>query len=185
MTAEVAPFVFAQPAIWCAIPGYDGYEVSALGEVRSWRPCRDMPTPHLLRLQKGGRGYPIVRMRRSDGAWRTHTVHSLVMRTFVGPRPKNMEIRHLDGDRWNNTLRNLAYGTTSENAQDRVAHGHAWQKQRTHCPQGHPYDAANTYVLPSRPNARYCRACHNLRGRRERRRLRLLVGGAQPLAITP
>lgn len=30
---------------------------------------------------------------------------------------------------------------------------------KTHCPQGHPYDEVNTYVTPSRPTARYCRAC--------------------------
>lgn len=30
-------------------------------------------------------------------------------------------------------------------------------KEKTHCPAGHPYDAANTYVYRGR---RSCRACH-------------------------
>lgn len=30
--------------------------------------------------------------------------------------------------------------------------------KRTHCPKGHPYDEANTYVHRGH---RYCRACHN------------------------
>jgi len=34
---------------------------------------------------------------------------------------------------------------------------------KTACPQGHPYSPENTYVLPSRPNARYCRACQKER----------------------
>ena len=32
-----------------------------------------------------------------------------------------------------------------------------WQSEKTHCPQGHAYDEANTYVHRGR---RYCRACH-------------------------
>lgn len=32
-------------------------------------------------------------------------------------------------------------------------------RRKTHCPQGHEYTPENTYVLPSRPTARYCRAC--------------------------
>jgi hypothetical protein len=29
---------------------------------------------------------------------------------------------------------------------------------KTHCPQGHPYSAENTYVSPQ--GKRFCRACH-------------------------
>lgn len=36
--------------------------------------------------------------------------------------------------------------------------------QKTHCPQGHPYDAANTYTPPGK-NARHCRACSRDRAR--------------------
>ena len=36
------------------------------------------------------------------------------------------------------------------------------QKTRTHCPQGHAYDAENTYVSRGK---RYCRACRKLRRR--------------------
>lgn len=44
----------------------------------------------------------------------------------------------------------------------------AQQVTRDRCPAGHPYDEANTYVLPSRPTARYCREC-NRQQKRERR----------------
>lgn len=40
----------------------------------------------------------------------------------------------------------------------------------THCPAGHPYSPENTYVLSSRPNARYCRACHKIHARNYARR---------------
>lgn len=48
------------------------------------------------------------------------TLHSLVMLTFVGPRPMGFIIRHLDDDKTNNKLSNLRYGTYSENAIDAV-----------------------------------------------------------------
>lgn len=44
-------------------------------------------------------------------------------------------------------------------------------RAKTHCPQGHPYDAANTKVVPSRPNARYCRECHRNNSRERHKRL--------------
>jgi 5-methylcytosine-specific restriction endonuclease McrA len=42
---------------------------------------------------------------------------------------------------------------------------------KTHCPRGHHYTSENVYVLPSRPNARYCRACR----RDEKRRAKNLI----------
>lgn len=41
--------------------------------------------------------------------------------------------------------------------------------ERTHCPQGHPYDDANTYT--SKKGSRHCRTCHRER-ERERARIR-------------
>lgn len=37
------------------------------------------------------------------------------------------------------------------------------QKAKTHCPSGHPYDEANTYISPR--NHRRCRTCDGLRAR--------------------
>lgn len=42
------------------------------------------------------------------------------------------------------------------------------QSLRTHCPQGHAYNVANTYHPPSRPNERRCRACSAARSRKLR-----------------
>ncbi|MGD2065648.1 MAG: HNH endonuclease signature motif containing protein [Candidatus Bathyarchaeota archaeon] len=50
-------------------------------------------------------------------------VHRLVLETFVGPCPKGMECRHLDGNPSNNNLDNLKWGTKSENTYDAVRHG--------------------------------------------------------------
>jgi hypothetical protein len=40
----------------------------------------------------------------------------------------------------------------------------AWNKAKTHCPQGHPYDEANTCHLKT--GQRQCRACTNFRSKK-------------------
>ncbi len=50
-------------------------------------------------------------------------VHSLVLEAFRGPCPPKMECRHLNGNRVDNRLDNLTWGTPSENNYDRVRHG--------------------------------------------------------------
>jgi hypothetical protein len=62
--------------------------------------------------------------------WRRHYIHALVIEAFRGPRPPGMETRHLDGDRGNNVITNLAYGTRAENRADSVRHGTAQRGSR-------------------------------------------------------
>lgn len=48
------------------------------------------------------------------------------------------------------------------------------QREKTHCPQGHPYDEENTRVIvSSKGTARRCRACKAAKMRRVRRRTKL------------
>jgi hypothetical protein len=50
-------------------------------------------------------------------------VHTLILETFVGPRPKGMKALHdPDPDRSNNRLSNLRWGTTSDNMRDAIRH---------------------------------------------------------------
>lgn len=53
----------------------------------------------------------------------TRKIHRLVLETFVGPCPKGMACRHLDGNPSNNNLSNLCWGTYRENWEDKVRHG--------------------------------------------------------------
>lgn len=47
---------------------------------------------------------------------------------FYGPMPApNMEVRHLNGKRSENNISNLAWGSKSQNALDRNAHGTAYR----------------------------------------------------------
>lgn len=167
---------------WRPVVGYEGlYEVSDQGRVRSLpryvirqgglasgRPMRVRGGIRKLRVAKCG-GYWLVSLSR-EGEDSMCYVHALVLEAFVGPRPPGLEVCHRDGDPKNANLSNLAYGSSGENKLDQVRHGTHPMKSKTHCPSGHPYDEANTYVLPSRPNARYCRACHRARVRNDRAR---------------
>lgn len=110
---------------WRWVPGWEGrYEVSDAGEVRSWVNTRnrELDLPKIKRRTKNTAGYACVSLSR-DGLSRMYNCHALVMEAFVGPRPEGQEIRHLDGNRLNSSLTNLAYGFPYENQEDRKDHG--------------------------------------------------------------
>ncbi|MDD5397413.1 MAG: HNH endonuclease [Candidatus Moranbacteria bacterium] len=71
----------------------------------------------------GHGGYIYVAISTIKGQ-RSIPIHTLLLDAFVGLCPKNMEVRHLDGNPQNNSLDNLLYGTVKENAEDRKKHGH-------------------------------------------------------------
>lgn len=119
------------PEVWKPLPGYEGsYEVSDQGRVRSMdRFClgrdgrNELHKGKVLKpwAQKRGR-YLAVSIR--DGATsKKRTVHSLVAEAFLGPRPAGMDVMHLDGNRANNTLENLKYGTRKENLNQTYEYG--------------------------------------------------------------
>ncbi len=54
---------------------------------------------------------------------RTVSVHTIVLCAFVGPCPSGEECRHLNRNRQDNRLENLAWGTHQENIDDRQIHG--------------------------------------------------------------
>lgn len=169
---------------WRRIPGHPDYEVSDLGRVRSWKAIgRGGPPP---RYPSGGvsRGYRHV-LLRTGGARTTGFIHRLVALAFIGPRPPQQEVRHLDGDKANNRLGNLVYGTHSENGKDvgRTTGHHLGR--RTHCPKGHPYDEANTYWRKRAGGGRACRACRAATANRARDEGRVKPRTRPPAARAP
>jgi hypothetical protein len=114
---------------WKPIVGYEGvYEVSDLGRVRSldrWVRVgsgrRRTGVRYFSPSPSGAsKKYKRVLLRNPD---KQRPVHQLVLEAFVGPRPENCEVRHLDGDPSNNRLDNLAWGTKAENQADKLRHG--------------------------------------------------------------
>jgi hypothetical protein len=105
------------------VPGWEGwYEVSNLGRVYSVKRFGVSRSGRILAQQPYASGHVSVTFRRHPDRYQM-SVHRLVLLTFVGPCPPNMETRHLDGQPSNNRLDNLCYGTRRENMADRIRHG--------------------------------------------------------------
>lgn len=67
-------------------------------------------------------GYLLVHVFNGERS-RIYGVHQIVADAFIGPRPADAEVRHLDGNPLNNRPENLAYGTHAENEADKKLHG--------------------------------------------------------------
>jgi len=90
---------------WKTIDDYEDYEVSTHGRVRSWRKRSE---PKVLKHGLAPSDVLIVSLCNADGK-KTQQIRSLVLRTFLGPRPNRSRIIHRDGDATNCKLYNLEY----------------------------------------------------------------------------
>lgn len=167
--------------IWKPVHHYIGtYSVSDWGRVRSEERVvrRRLPNGEyightvpqkILSTPPNADGYLIVRLTR-NGVATTRYVHDLVARSFLGVKKPGKEVRHLDDDKANARLSNLAYGTRSQNMLDCVRNGHHQFASRTACAAGHEYTAQNTFRRPDRPGTRICLTCESTYQRRSKAR---------------
>lgn len=113
---------------WKPIPGFDGYEASSLGNIRSWRKngygkaLREEPKTLSPAARNKRTGHLFVVLRKGTERHNTF-VHTAVLLAFVGPRPDGMECCHNDGNPLNNTVENLRWDTRIANFADRDKHG--------------------------------------------------------------
>lgn len=115
---------------WLPAPGFDGYEVSSLGRVRSLdreEPLLSRWGQMTVRRYKGrilSLGWTTNGYRKVNLSRETVLVHRLTCEAFHGPAPTpEHEVAHGDGDRANNVEVNLRWATTTENQADRKLHG--------------------------------------------------------------
>lgn len=125
--------------VWKEIEGYEAYEVSNLGAIRTriklrkHQPAlivpRDSPYRRIIKQTPKEKGHLMVQLWKLDenGQYKkpkhARTVHQLVAAAFLGPRPPGTVCRHWDGNPKNNKADNLLYGTHKENEQDKKRHG--------------------------------------------------------------
>ena len=121
--------------IWKAIPGYEGfYEASTHGNLRALDrivvekttgKVKKLKARYLTRHRKqrnaNQKEYYMACLCK-DGKAAYHYFHTLIALTFIGPRPEGTEICHGDGNRLNNAVENLRYGTITENRWDSHKH---------------------------------------------------------------
>lgn len=151
---------------WLPASGFEeSFEVSTTGRVRSVdrvltdKNGQKRAWKGRIRSQFTGNpnGYAVINLTKKSG---NVYVHRLVCETFHGKKPfTGAVVRHLDGDKTNNTPANLAWGTQSDNRFDDVANGTHHYSKRTHCRNGHEYTEENT--VEGTFSGRICKACRN------------------------
>jgi len=107
------------------VPGYPRYRVLSSGSVWSRRGGwlnRPVGPWRRLRTNLHQNGYPCLCLS-ANGKSRTFYLHTVVLRAFLGPHLEGMQCRHLDGNKWNNRLENLRWGTIEQQHADKRRHG--------------------------------------------------------------
>ena len=79
-----------------------------------WRPLKSSPD---------GRGYLIVTLYSDTLSRKSFMVHTLVLHSFRGSPKPGQQCRHMNGKSGDNRLPNLRWGTSAQNAKDRIRHG--------------------------------------------------------------
>ncbi|KKN73102.1 hypothetical protein LCGC14_0404110 [marine sediment metagenome] len=108
-------------AYWKQIVGLPDYEITTLGRVWSWKTGKFLKQ-YLTGIS--GKGYLTVRLYKNSCGI-DKKVHKLVLEAFVSSCPKGMEACHNNGDRLDNRLENLRWGTRSSNIKDAIKHSTA------------------------------------------------------------
>lgn len=66
-------------------------------------------------------GYIRVGLTRNDGKSKSYKVHRLVLLTFLpNPNSDTLQVNHIDGNKENNTLKNLEWVTCQENIEHAI-----------------------------------------------------------------
>lgn len=94
--------------IWKVIKDYPMYSVSNLGSIKNNK------TGRILKQLNDNRGYLQVRLY-NNGKAKTYKVHKIVFETFKGKITNKMVINHKDGNKYNNSLKNLECVTQQYN----------------------------------------------------------------------
>lgn len=101
------------------ITGFPKYQIDTNGNVFSFSKSKK---GQMLKKTIGNHGYVVVSLFQNKVCYK-RLAHRLVLQEFIGECPKNCETRHINGNRTNNRLKNLAWGTHEENDKDKVIHG--------------------------------------------------------------
>ncbi len=108
---------------WAPVRGFDGYEVSTMGRVRSYfRGRKITTTPRIIGQKRTAHRYQIITFLK-NGKHHSMTLHTVILEAFVGPRPQGMVAMHLNDIGHDNRLENLKWGTWSENNRQSACRG--------------------------------------------------------------
>lgn len=102
---------------WKSVKGFEDYEVSNLGRVKSLERLDSRGhrrKEKLLKPQKNSDNYLFIRLYKNRVV-ETFRINRLVYSTFIGEIPEGMQVNHIDEDKENNRVENLNLMTPKEN----------------------------------------------------------------------
>lgn len=112
---------------WKPIPDWNGYEVSDLGRVRSFKKRGSngglRSTWRLMALKPNRKTDHLGITLADHERRRFWPLQNLVLTVHFGPCPPGMEACHKDGNASDCRLANLRWGTKKDNCADRIRHG--------------------------------------------------------------
>lgn len=111
---------------WKQHPYWNAYEVSDKGRVRRSAGGQGAVVGKILK-SRICYGYPTVCMNPGH---KHRGIHQLVLETFVGKPKIGQVCRHLNGKKTDNKIKNLIWGTPSENYADSIEHGTAARHEK-------------------------------------------------------
>jgi HNH endonuclease/NUMOD4 motif len=111
--------IMATEEIWKPIVGFEDYEVSSEGRIRSLKPNHHMK---VIKSWSRRNSYKYVFLWK-DGKPKAKDVHRLVATHFINNLDNKREVNHINGDKFDNRAENLEWVTPSENQQHSIALG--------------------------------------------------------------
>lgn len=125
----IAAILQVADTIYKPIEGFPNYLIGSDGSV--WSKSKNAQARCLVKMKGWSRlkqrsdkdGYQKVQLCRAGYVSPPQSVHVLVLKNFIGPRPRGMLACHNDGNPANNNLTNLRWDTPSGNCADKRKHG--------------------------------------------------------------
>lgn len=109
--------------IWKDIQGFENYQISNLGRVRTLNKYVRQGLPKelvkkykILKLIKNTHGYYSINLYKNTKCYRKD-VHRLVAQAFIPIPKKLLQVNHIDGNKQNNDISNLEWVSAKENMQ--------------------------------------------------------------------
>jgi predicted ABC-class ATPase len=138
---------------------YEDYEISNLGNCRRLLKNGNYKEVNGSILTSGG-GYRYVQLKRENK--KTNLLfHHLVAKVFIGERPNNMVIDHIDRNPKNNNVSNLRYVSQLENCRNNARY-HTDLKEKDDKKKRH-LELSNNYRKKNKENKTYeCKSCLRL-----------------------